>query len=87
MTTFRNPHDPENIIITAKIQEWVKAKMNLHEATSIQVSEVDCADPGCVDKETRITIISKDHPTKLFRIHKPIVYIRQADIELLVKNN
>ncbi len=86
MTTFKNPHDPENIIITAKIHEWVKAKMNLHEATSIQVLEVDCADPGCVDKETRIVIISKEHSTKQFRIHKPLVYIRQADIDYLVKS-
>ena len=86
MTVFRNPHDPENIIITTKIQEWVKAKMNLPVDSIIQVLEVDCADPGCLDKETRIIISTKDIPTKQFRIHKPIVYVRQLDIDHIIKN-
>ena len=86
MTVFRNPHDPENIIIKTKIQEWIRTKLNLKESSTIEVSEVDCADPGCVDKETRIIVTIKDTPTKLYRIHKPIVYVRKLDVDHLVNN-
>ncbi len=86
MTTFRNPNDPNNTIITAKIQEWVKSELNLSEDTSIQVLEVDCADVGCVDKETRITLSLNNNFVKQYRIHKPIVYVRKLDIDHLIKN-
>ncbi|HSZ24581.1 MAG TPA: hypothetical protein VK766_02625 [Cytophagaceae bacterium] len=85
MTTFKNPHDPENIIITAKIHEWVRTKMKLPEDTMLQVLEVDCADSGCLDKETRILITSANS-TRQLRIHKPLVYVRAHDVDHLVEN-
>jgi hypothetical protein len=86
MITFKNPNDPDNVVITSKIQEWIKDKLNLKENAIIQVSEMDCADPGCADKETRITIVLEETTTKQYRIHKPLVFVRQRDIDHLIKN-
>ena len=84
MATFRNPHDPENLVIIAKIHEWVKEKILLDGNAIIQVIEVDCADPGCMDKATRILITGIDKEMKQFSIHKPLVYVRKPDIEKLL---
>jgi hypothetical protein len=64
----------------------VRSKMSLPENTSIQVLELNCIDPGCMDKETRIIITSSDNVTKQFRIHKPLVFVRQNDIDHLLEN-
>lgn len=85
MTTFKNPNDPENVIITAKVQEWVRAKMNLNEDTMVQVLELNCMDPGCMDKETRILLTTHGQLPRQYRVHKPLVYVRQWDIDQLVK--
>jgi hypothetical protein len=85
MTTFRNPNDPNNTIITAKVQEWTRLAMDLKEDTIIEVVEVDCADPGCMDKETKIILTTGQGNKKQFRIHKPLVYVRKPDIQHLVK--
>lgn len=81
MAIFKNPNDPDNIFIITKVKEWVKAKLNLDEASLIQVIEVDCADPGCMDKATRILITSIDNTMRQFSIHKPLVYVRKPDID------
>ncbi len=85
-TTFKNPNDPDNIIITAKVHEWVRAKMNLSDDVLVQVIEVDCSDPGCMNKETRILVTKSDTGMKQYRVHKPLVYVRPADIDYLLKN-
>jgi len=82
---FKNPHDPDNIIITAKIQEWVRLKMGLGMDTMVQVIELNCIDPGCMDKETRIIVTRPDEPGIQYRVHKPIVYVRKLDIDHLQK--
>jgi hypothetical protein len=85
MTIFKNPNDPDNHIITAKVQEWVKDKMTIPEGTIIEIQELNCSDPGCMDKETRIFLSFKDNTRKQFRIHKPLVYIRKRDVDQLMK--
>ncbi len=87
MTTFKNPNDPDNRVITAKVQEWIRTKMNLGEEALVQVLELNCADPGCMDKETRILVTVYNQPMRQFRIHKPLVYVRKPDIDQLVENN
>ncbi len=84
MATFKNPNDPDNIIITEKVQEWFRERMELQKDTIIHVVEIDCADPGCMDKETRITLSFPDGLRKQFRIHKPLVFVRKKDVEQLV---
>jgi hypothetical protein len=86
MTTFKNPHDPDNILLTTKLEAFVRSKMSLPETTVVQVLELNCMDPGCMDKETRIIITSGDNNTKQLRIHKPLVYVRQRDIEHVLAN-
>ena len=86
MATFKNPHDPDNIIITGKVREWVREKMKLTEDTLIQVIELNCADPGCMDKETRILLTSPSSGMIQYRVHKPLVYVRKPDIDQLVNS-
>ena len=85
MTTFKNPHDPDNRIITAKIQEWVRSVMKIEENAVVEIMELNCADPGCMDKETRIIIVNTKEDNKQFRIHKPLVFVRKPDIDHLMK--
>ncbi len=86
MATFKNPNDPENFILIAKIHEWVKEKMKLENNSIVQVIEIDCSDPGCMDKATKILITSEGKPLVQYSIHKPLVYVRKPDIELLTKD-
>jgi hypothetical protein len=81
MTTFKNPHDPDNSATIAKLETLVRSLLSLPENTTVQVLELNCMDPGCMDKETRFIITSPESVTKQFRIHKPLVFIRQRDIE------
>jgi hypothetical protein len=84
MLVFKNPNDPDNTIIRSKIKEWMHTLLGLSEKVEIDVAEYNCADPGCVDKETRI-IVSENGIKKQYRVHKPIVFVRKPDIENLVK--
>jgi len=86
MTTFKNPHDPENIVIISKVKEWVREKWSLPTDVLIQVLELNCMDPGCMDKETRIVLTQVDQPSVQYRVHKPLVYVRKHDIDQLKKS-
>jgi len=69
---------------TAAIKKWVKEKMNLDEEVTIMVTEVNCAEPDCPDKETVIGIMREGN-NKKFSIRKPLLFVRQWDIDDLVK--
>ena len=84
-THFINPRDPENISIKGKITEWIKMLVNPAEGSEVLISEINCVDPGCPDMETLITIKSPDNTPKVYRIRKPLVYVRKWDIEALIK--
>ncbi len=86
MTTFKNPHDPDNSATIAQLEALVRSLLSLPENTSVQVLELNCMDPGCMDKETRIIITSPEAPVKQFRIHKPLVFIRKRDLEHSLTN-
>jgi len=42
---------------TAAIKKWVKEKMKLDDDITVMVTEVNCAEPDCPDKETFIRIM------------------------------
>lgn len=86
MATFKNPNDPDNLIIIGKIQEWVRSAMKLEAKVSVEIIEVDCADPGCMDKETRIIVGDVEGERKQYRIHKPLVFVRKPDVDYLIKS-
>lgn len=69
---------------TAAIKQWVKEKMKLDDDVIVMVTEVNCAELDCPDKETVIGIMQQGNNQK-FSIRKPLLYVRQWDINALTK--
>lgn len=69
---------------TAAIKKWVNEKIKLNDEVIIMVTEVNCAEPNCPDKETVIGIMQEGNNQK-FSIRKPLLYVRQWDIDALIK--
>ena len=82
MGYFSNPNDKGNLKITMLIKEWISNKILLNEESYITVTEVQCAVPGCPDVETMIIIFDKNDQ-HIYKIGKPINYIRKWDIDAL----
>ncbi len=77
---FVNPNDTANTKLHTLIRTWVKDKFALTEPFDLSVSEIKCADPGCPDIDTYITLHQEGQSRK-FRIAKPLVYVRKWDID------
>lgn len=77
---FVNPNDTANTKLHTLIRTWVKDKFALAEPFDVAVSEIKCADPGCPDIDTYISI-HQEGSFRKFRIAKPLVYVRKWDIE------
>ena len=71
---------------TAAIKKWVKEELKLDDEVTIMVTEVNCIEPNCPDKETIIGIMQEGNNQK-FVIRKPLLYVRKWDIDALIKNN
>lgn len=78
MNMFKNPFDPDNAIITRKVQEWVRKKYLLDEQTEILVTEMGCSDAACPCVQTHIHI--KGQQPLNIQIAKPLTYVRQWDL-------
>lgn len=68
----------------AAIKKWIGEKMQLGEYTTVMVTEVNCWEPNCPDKETVIAILQEGDNQK-FTIRKPSLYVRKWDIDALFK--
>jgi len=66
------------------IKEWVTKKFNLSAETVIMVTEINCFEPNCPDKETVIALLEQGNIQK-FSIRKPLLYVRKSDIDNLKK--
>lgn len=79
MSLFKNPNGVDNAKIIGLIKKWIRDQLNISEETLITVSQISCPEPGCPDTET-VILIFKDRERKLFKIRKPLNYIRKWDI-------
>ena len=80
---FKNPFDPDNTIIKAKIKEWIGNSIKAEKAVNIEITELlHCLDRLCPDMTTKICISFKGE-TKTYTVAKPLVYVRKWDIEAL----
>lgn len=77
---FTNPRDPENKEMTKTIKRWIMVHGKYPEETAIWVSEVNCVDPGCPDMETVMLVMPGKDEKHSFRVRKPMVFVREADI-------
>jgi hypothetical protein len=75
---FINPNDPEGLKTRQTLANWVLQFWLADTLDSISFTELDCADPGCVVKETLIHFEKNGHAVTK-RIHKPLVFLRKSD--------
>ena len=71
---------------TIAIKNWVKEKLSLSDEVTIMVTEVACTEEGCADKENVIGIMQQGANQK-FSIRKPLLDVRQPDVEVALKQN
>ena len=76
---FKNPSDPDNLLLIAKIKEWLFLKTG-KEIIDFSVKEMGCADTHCPCVQTYI-----EFNNQKIVIGKPLVYVRKWDIENVLK--
>ena len=69
---------------TIAIKKWVKEKLQLTDDVTIMVTEINCWEINCPDKETKIAILQEGN-NQQFSIKKPLLYVRKWDIDVLLK--
>ena len=82
---FTNPNDPRNVSLTAKLKEWLVKHFHFSAEIEVAYTELRCADPACPCVQTFLKVEMPDGELKTFKIGKPFVYLREADIEILKK--
>lgn len=70
---------------TIAIKKWVKEKLLLNDDITIMVTEINCWEINCPDKETVIAVFQEGN-NKTYKIKKPLLYVREWDIDVLLKN-
>lgn len=94
MNPFTNPLDPDNSKAKDILKNWLSAKLKLTANARIDITEFQCADPGCLHSETIFYVsdsptpamtLSKPLPenTQVYKIAKPMVFIRKWDIDAI----
>ncbi len=90
MNTFKNPLDPDNIKTKMLLKQWVAIKLKLNPDTVVEITENQCSDATCLHAETIFHIFDayteggdtiSDAKAKLYKIAKPLVFIRKWDME------
>jgi hypothetical protein len=77
---FTNPNDPENVLLKAKLNEWIIDKYQLSTIPVLEITEKKCSDSGCMHSETEIQIWVNSQLFKTLSISKPLVYVRKWDV-------
>ena len=72
--------DPQQL---QQVKTWVHDTLQLDDDTSLMVTELRCSEPGCPPLETVIALLKQAHPTRQYKLHKPVVDITLADIVAL----
>lgn len=73
----------ENAGRTKQIKRWVRELWSLSDATTVMVSELQCAEPGCPPRETIIAVFEAGGVSHQSRLHKAIVEVSEKDIRAL----
>ena len=82
--SFINPNDPDGTKTKATIALWFRLKFDLAEEVAVDIVEIKCSDPGCVDVDTHFTFLLEGQQQH-YIIKKPLVYIRKWDLNHMFK--
>lgn len=69
--------DPQ---LLEQVKIWVRDILQVEDDTTIMVTELRCSEVGCPPIETVIALLNPIHPTRQYKIHKPVTDIAMADI-------
>ena len=61
-----------------QVKKWIYQYLNVDEATSISLSQLQCKEADCPPIETVISVMI--NPLKQYKIHKKIANIEYTDI-------
>ncbi len=90
MNQFRNPLDPDNLKAKDLLKKWLSIKLKLGATAHIDITEYQCAEPSCLHSETVFKVSQSLNTPKginegvqIYKIAKPLVFIRQWDIDAI----
>lgn len=66
-----------------QVKAWVLDVLQLKEDTSLMVTELHCTEPGCPPIETVVALLKASHPTRQYKVHKPVADITLDDVATL----
>ena len=101
MNAFKNPLDPDNLKAKDLLKKWLSTKLKLEATAHIDITEYQCADPGCLHAETVFKVSELlntpsqrdafgrgiNEGVRIYKIAKPLVFIRQWDIDGITQVN
>ena len=92
MNAFKNPLDPDNLKAKDLLKKWLSTKLKLDVTARIDITEYQCADPGCLHSETVFQVFESPNTPEgtnerggIYKIAKPLVFIRQWDIDAITQ--
>jgi hypothetical protein len=88
MQKFTNPNDPNNTQLNATLKRWISDKLQLSDTAVIEIQEHQCTDASCLHAETIFQIKNSENREEfgdLYKIAKPLVFIRKWDVEGMKK--
>ena len=65
-----------------QVKKWIYEYLNVDEATSISLSQLQCKEADCPPIETVISVMT--NPVQQYKIHKKIADIEYTDISSLL---
>lgn len=71
---------PEHVAALDRVKVWTRERFKLAEDTTIFVSEVSCALPGCPPRETVIAFWTDGDARHQFKVFKPVVEVVVDDL-------
>jgi hypothetical protein len=80
MQKFINPNDENGEKTRETLRRWVVERLKLTNVDSVVIQEHVCTDPGCLHAET-VFKVENTEGVALYKIAKPLVYVRKWDIE------
>jgi hypothetical protein len=66
-----------------KVKDWVREIFQIAEDTTVMVTELQCAEPGCPPLETVIAILKAGNARTQHKLHKSLAEVTHADVAAL----
>jgi hypothetical protein len=68
------------------IKDWTRTVLNLDDEAIVMVSELQCHEPDCPPIETVIAVMETGKEKQMFKIHKAIDELTEAEVTEAIKN-